>query len=145
MVELQDAERRPLGAAAFNAGSKIAVRLLDADPAAAIDADWFAARLARALALREALFDAPFYRLVHAEADGLPGVVIDRFGDAAVVQPNAAWAEARLPALVEALRAVDRGRDGGQERRRPGAGARGARRRVGGAARARSTGRWRCR
>ena len=61
---------------------------------------------ARALALRETLFDAPFYRLVHAEADGLPGVVIDRFGDAAVVQPNAAWAEARLAALVEALQAV---------------------------------------
>jgi hypothetical protein len=35
-----------------------------------------------ALALRERLHDAPFYRLVHAEADGLPGVVIDRFGDA---------------------------------------------------------------
>ena len=67
---------------------------------------WFAARLRTALALRERLFDEPFYRLVHAEADGLPGVVIDRFGDAAVVQPNAAWAEVRLDALVEALVAV---------------------------------------
>ena len=86
-----------------------------------MDAAWFAARLARALALREALFDAPFYRLVHAEADGLPGVIVDRFGDAAAVQPNAAWAEARLDALVAALRAVDRRRHGGQERRRPGA------------------------
>ena len=94
------------GRAAFNAGSKIAARLLDPDPAAEIDAGWFAARLARALALRETLFDAPFYRLVHAEADGLPGVVVDRFGDAAVVQPNAAWAEARLDALVAALREV---------------------------------------
>jgi 23S rRNA (cytosine1962-C5)-methyltransferase len=103
IVELQDAERRPIGAAAFNAGSKIAVRLLDADPGAEIDADWLAARLDRALALRAALFDAPFYRLVHAEADGLPGVIVDRFGAAAAVQPNAAWAEARLPALVEAL------------------------------------------
>jgi 23S rRNA (cytosine1962-C5)-methyltransferase len=56
--------------------------------------------------LREALFDAPFYRLVHAEADGLPGVVIDRFGDAAVVQPNAAWADARITDLVAALRDV---------------------------------------
>jgi 23S rRNA (cytosine1962-C5)-methyltransferase len=106
VVELQDAERRPLGCAAFNAGSKIALRLLDADPAADIGAVWFAARLRRALALREALYDAPFYRLAHAEADGLPGVVVDRFGGAAVVQPNAAWAEARLPALVEALVAV---------------------------------------
>jgi 23S rRNA (cytosine1962-C5)-methyltransferase len=103
VVELQDAERRPLGAAAFNAGSKIAARLLDPDPSAEIDAAWFEARLARALSLRETLYDEPFYRLVHAEADGLPGVVIDRFGEAAAVQPNAAWAEARLPALVAAL------------------------------------------
>ncbi len=106
VVVLEDAERNPLGAAAFNPGSKIAVRLLDADPMAEIDADWFARRLARALALRRTLFEAPFYRLAHAEADGLPGVVIDRFGDAAVVQPNAAWADARLPALAEALQAV---------------------------------------
>jgi 23S rRNA (cytosine1962-C5)-methyltransferase len=106
VVELQDAERAPLGAAAFNPRSKIAARLLDRDPAAAIDQAWFERRLARALALRETLYDAPFYRLAHAEADGLPGVVIDRFGAAAAVQPNAAWAEARLDALAAALRAT---------------------------------------
>jgi 23S rRNA (cytosine1962-C5)-methyltransferase len=106
VVALEDAERRPLGAAAFNPGSKIALRLLDPDPAAEIDEAWFAARLARAQALRAALFDAPFYRLAHAEGDGLPGVIVDRFGDAAVVQPNAAWAEARLPALVAATKGV---------------------------------------
>ena len=65
--------------------------------------------------------DAPFYRLVHAEADGLPGVVIDRFGDAAVIQPNAAWAEAHLDDLVAALVAVTGVLDGGQERHGPGA------------------------
>jgi 23S rRNA (cytosine1962-C5)-methyltransferase len=106
VVTLEDAERRPLGTAAFNATSKITVRLLDPDPAAAIGEAWFAARLRRALSLRETLFDAPFYRLVHAEADGLPGVVIDRFGEAVAVQPNAAWAEARLDELVAALLAV---------------------------------------
>lgn len=106
VVALEDAERRPLGTAAFNAASKITVRMLDADPAAEIGEAWFVARLARALSLRETLFDTPFYRLVHAEADGLPGVVIDRFGDAAVVQPNAAWADARLAGLVAALVAV---------------------------------------
>ncbi|MEZ5769849.1 MAG: class I SAM-dependent methyltransferase [Paracoccaceae bacterium] len=51
------------------------------------------ARIARAFAHRERLYDAPFYRLIHAEADGLPGVIVDRFGDTAVIQPNAAWAE----------------------------------------------------
>jgi 23S rRNA (cytosine1962-C5)-methyltransferase len=100
---LEDAERQPMGLVGVNPNSKIIARMLDPDPAAQIDAAWFRARLSAALALRERLFPEPFYRLVHAEADGLPGVVIDRFGDAAVVQPNAAWAEARIGALVTAL------------------------------------------
>lgn len=106
VVTVEDSERRPLATAAFNPGSKIALRWLDADPAAEVGRPWFEARLRRALDLREILCATPFYRLVHAEADGLPGVVIDRFGDAAVVQPNAAWAEARLDDLVAALVAV---------------------------------------
>lgn len=103
---LEDAERRPLGVVALNPGSKIIARMLDRDPAARIDRDWLAARLSTALAHRERLYQAPFYRLIHAEADGLPGVVIDRFGDAAVIQPNAAWAEILLDDLAGALRDV---------------------------------------
>jgi 23S rRNA (cytosine1962-C5)-methyltransferase len=103
---LEDAERRPMGLVGINPNSKIIARMLDPDPASEIDEAWFRTRLQTALALRERLFPAPFYRLVHAEADGLPGVVIDRFGQAAVVQPNAAWAEVRLDALVAALVAV---------------------------------------
>lgn len=106
LAVLEDAGREPLGLVAVNSNSKIFARMIDADPAATVDRDWFAARLTRALALRERLFDAPFYRLVHAEADGLPGVVIDRFGDTAVIQPNAAWAEALLAPLAEALAEV---------------------------------------
>lgn len=106
LAVLEDAERRPLGLVTINVKSRIIARMLDRDPSAVIGQDWFAARLSRALALRERLFDAPFYRLVHAEADGLPGVVIDRFGDAAVIQPNAAWAEAHLADLAAALTAV---------------------------------------
>lgn len=104
---LEDAERRPLGLVGFNAGSRIAARMLERDVTASIDADWFEARLRRALALRERLFEAPFYRLVHAEADGLPGVVIDRFGETLVLQPNAAWAEALLEPLTAALLRLD--------------------------------------
>ncbi len=104
---LEDAERRPLGLVGFNAGSRIAARMLDRDVNASIDADWFEARLRKALALRERLFEAPFYRLVHAEADGLPGVVIDRFGETLVLQPNAAWAEALLEPLTAALLRLD--------------------------------------
>ena len=106
LAVLEDSERRPLGLVTVNTASKIIARMLDRDPEAVVDEAWFAAKLRRALDLRARLYDAPFYRLVHAEADGLPGVVIDRFGDVAVVQPNAAWAEAHLPALVAALVAV---------------------------------------
>lgn len=106
LAVLEDAERRPLGLVTVNGNSRIIARVLDRDPEAVIDQAWFETRLTRALALRETLHDTPYYRLVHAEADGLPGVVIDRFGEAAVVQPNAAWAEAHLEALVAALVAV---------------------------------------
>ncbi|MEY4872798.1 MAG: hypothetical protein RLZZ563_2128 [Pseudomonadota bacterium] len=106
LAVLEDGERRVLGLVTVNVKSKIIARMLDRDPEAVIDQAWFAVRIERALALRSRLFDAPFYRLVHAEADGLPGIVIDRFGDVAVVQPNAAWAEAHLDALVAALQAV---------------------------------------
>ncbi|MEL6217830.1 MAG: class I SAM-dependent methyltransferase [Pseudomonadota bacterium] len=97
---------RVYGLAAVNPESALTARFLDPDPEAEIDAAWFARRLGRALALREALFDAPYYRLVHAEGDALPGLVIDRFGDALVIQPNAAWVDRALPALLGAAGAL---------------------------------------
>ncbi|UWQ80662.1 class I SAM-dependent rRNA methyltransferase [Leisingera sp. S132] len=106
LAVLEDETQRPLGLVSVNPESKIIARMLDRDPEAVIDQAWFAARLSRALEMRERLYDAPFYRLVHAESDGLPGVVIDRFGAACVVQPNAAWAEAHLDMLSAALAEV---------------------------------------
>ncbi|WP_395005512.1 RSP_2647 family RNA methyltransferase [Cypionkella sp.] len=103
---LQDGERRDLGLVTVNTNSKIIARMLDRNFDVVIDQSWFEARLSRALDLRARLYAQPFYRLVHAESDGLPGIVIDRFGDVAVVQPNAAWAEAHLADLVAALIAV---------------------------------------
>ncbi len=103
LAVLEDSQRVALGLVAVTPESGIIARILDRDPDARLDKDWFRARLIRALALRETLFDTPFYRLIHAEADGLPGVVIDRFGDTCVIQPNAAWAEAHLDVLSAAL------------------------------------------
>ena len=102
-VMLEDAKRVPVGVVAFNPGSGIAARDLDRDPEAKIDGAWIAARLARALAVRERLYPKPFYRLVHAEGDGLPGLVVDRMGDLLVIQPNTAWAEAMLPEILAVL------------------------------------------
>lgn len=106
IARLEDANRTPMGVVTVNPASKIICRMLDQNPEAVIDQAWFAARLARALAHRARLYAEPYYRLVHAEADGLPGVIIDRFGDLAVVQPNAAWADVLIAPLVAALQEV---------------------------------------
>ncbi|MEM9497388.1 MAG: class I SAM-dependent rRNA methyltransferase [Pseudomonadota bacterium] len=106
LAVLEDAGRAALGLVAVNPASRIMARVLDSDPAAVIDQAWFAQRLAQAEGLRTRLYDAPYYRLIHAEADGLPGVVIDRFDDTAVIQPNAAWAEQHLEDLTAALLAT---------------------------------------
>jgi len=103
LAVLEDSGRVEMGLVAVNPMSRIICRMLDRDAGAVIDRAWFAARISRALELRERLYEAPFYRLIHAEADGLPGVVIDRFGDAAVIQPNAAWAEVLIEELAAAL------------------------------------------
>lgn len=103
IVLVEDAERQPLGLGTINPKSKIAVRMLDRDGEAVIDQAWFAARLQKALSHRARLYETPFYRLIHAEADGLPGVIIDRFADVAVVQPNAAWADRLMEVLTAAL------------------------------------------
>ncbi|HET6466831.1 MAG TPA: class I SAM-dependent rRNA methyltransferase [Geminicoccaceae bacterium] len=97
-----------LGVAHFNPHSLIAARLLTRNKDAQIDRAYFQRRIARALALRERLFDRPFYRLLHGEADGLPGLVVDRFGEALVVQINTAGMQ-RMAALIgEALEAAVR-------------------------------------
>ena len=103
LARLEDADRQPLGLVAVNPEATLAARVIDADPEARLDESWFERHVAHALAHRNLLFDTPYYRLIHAEADGLPGVVIDRFGDTFVVQPNAAWAEHRIEALAAAL------------------------------------------
>ena len=100
---LQDADRNDLGLVAINPNSKIVARVLDSNMDTMIDFDWFRGKFQRALDMRSRLFDRPFYRLIHAESDGLPGVIIDRFDDHFVVQPNAAWADRLMDALVEAL------------------------------------------
>ena len=103
---LEDGEREPLATVAVNTNSRIIARVLDRDPAAVIDRAWLVARLTAAHTHREHLYDAPYYRLVHAEADGLPGVIIDRFGDIAVIQPNAAWADVLIEDIASALAEV---------------------------------------
>ena len=102
-VKIQTNDKQDIGLIAFNGESKITGRIMDLDVNATIDTNWIVKKLESALVLRKTLYDAPFYRLIHAEADGLPGVIIDRFGDAFVVQPNAAWADRMMPEITSAL------------------------------------------
>lgn len=103
VASVVDAGGERLGVGFFNPHSLIAVRLLSRDAAATIDAAFLAARLRRALALRELLYARPCYRLVHAEADGLSGLVVDRYGDVLAVQTNSAGMERLLPEVLAAL------------------------------------------
>jgi 23S rRNA (cytosine1962-C5)-methyltransferase len=106
LVTLRRADEHPLGVAMFNPHTLLAARLLDRDAARPIGRRFFIRHLERALPLRERLYDRPYYRLVHAEADGLPGLVIDRFGEVLVLQANAAGMNRMEPVILDALQSV---------------------------------------
>ncbi len=106
LVTVETHAGEPLGWAHMNPHSLIALRMLDRDPEAEIDAAWIAGKLAEALAWRERMFDAPYYRVVHAEADGLPGLIVDRYGEVVVIQANSAGMDRMVPLVAEAVREV---------------------------------------
>lgn len=90
-----------LGHAYVNPRTLIAARIVGRDAAYPLDASLLVHRLGVALALREKLYREPFYRLVFGESDGLPGLVLDRFGDVVVGQSNTAGID-RLRDEIEA-------------------------------------------
>jgi len=95
---------RALGLAYVNPQSLIAARMLETWKIP--DVAWLAARIRVALAMRERLYSKPYYRLVYGESDGLPGLVIDRYGPACVVQIGTAGMEQLKPKIQEALNQV---------------------------------------
>jgi len=103
LVRLEGDDGARFGTAMFNPHSLIAARVLDRNPDALMDLDWMRLRLREAIALRARVCDTPFHRLVHAEADRLPGLIIDRYDDVAVVEANSAGIDRLLPLVVEAL------------------------------------------
>jgi len=103
LVTVIDAGGERLGVGSFNPHSLIAVRMLDRNADQAIDQSWITARLQRALRLRDQMIGAPYYRLIHAEADGLPGLIIDRYGDVLSIQANTAGMEVLTPLVLEGL------------------------------------------
>jgi 23S rRNA (cytosine1962-C5)-methyltransferase len=90
-----------LGHAYVNPRTLIAARIVGRDPSYPLDASLLVHRLRVALSLRERLYREPYYRLVYGESDGLPGLVLDRFGDIVVAQSGTAGID-RLRADIEA-------------------------------------------
>ncbi|MDD4916081.1 MAG: class I SAM-dependent rRNA methyltransferase [Methylococcales bacterium] len=103
LVVVNDSTGKPLGVAYVNPDVLICARLLSRKPNTRIGESFFRARLSQALQLRERLFEKPFYRLVFGESDGLPGLVIDRFGGVLSVQITTAGMEKHKELLVALL------------------------------------------
>jgi 23S rRNA (cytosine1962-C5)-methyltransferase len=104
VVEVHDQRGRPLGVALWSPRSEISLRLLDRDPGAAIDRAWWTRRIGAAAARRSTLTGRTnAWRIVHGEGDGLPSLVVDRYGDHIVTQLSSAGVEACRADIVDAL------------------------------------------
>jgi 23S rRNA (cytosine1962-C5)-methyltransferase len=103
LVDVVGDDGHEFGVGLFNPKSLIAVRLFGEARNGAIGKDFFLRRLRRASAIRESRLPRLYYRLVNAEGDLLPGLIVDRFGDAVTVQIGAAGMEGLLDPLLAAL------------------------------------------
>jgi 23S rRNA (cytosine1962-C5)-methyltransferase len=100
---VQASNGKALGVAFVNPHALICGRLISRDAGQGMTPQLLTRRLEVALALRDALFPRPFYRLVFGDGDGLSGLVIDRFGEVCVVQISTAGMELMRDAIVRAL------------------------------------------
>ncbi|MDP3813251.1 MAG: class I SAM-dependent methyltransferase [Hydrogenophaga sp.] len=103
-VRVESAEGQFLAWGAFSPESRIRVRAWSFDEAQRIDADFLRATLARAIALRARLgIESDGVRLVHGESDGVPGLIVDRYGDTLVAQFTACGVERHKAVIADAL------------------------------------------
>ena len=105
-VEIQSAGGKVLGNGYINPNTLIAARLVSRNSSYRLDQSLITHRLKVALSIRERLFPGPYYRLVHGDSDGLPGLVVDRFGDTLSVQITTAGMELLRDAVIAALEKV---------------------------------------
>ncbi len=106
LVAVRNVNDKLLGSAYMEPHSLICARVYAPGEQCTLDVQLFTARLLTALAIREAAFDQPFYRLVYGDSDTLPGLVIDRFGDVLVMQLNNDGVERYREPLLSALLAL---------------------------------------
>lgn len=107
IVAVHDADGRFLGRGYYHPQTDIAIRLLTRDPDEAIDVPFFTRRIRQALDLRAPLAgtETDAYRLINAEGDFLPGLIVDRYADVLVAQISTAGMERLTPLAIESLRA----------------------------------------
>lgn len=105
LAELIGSKGDSLGVAYVNPLSFITARVLTRKRES-IDAAWFAERFKKALEQRESWFGVPYYRLIHAEADGMPGLLVERFNDIVSVQSGTAGMDSLQPYWLEAIESV---------------------------------------
>lgn len=103
LVHLQDYRGKFLASGYFNSKSLIAARVVARTPLARLDRNWLRPRLDSALRFREQLYPGRCYRWVHGEADGLPGLVVDRFGDYLTIQITTAGMQRLESELLDLL------------------------------------------
>jgi len=101
---IEGSDGRFVAHAYVNPASLISARVTGRRRNRPFDDEALRARLNKALALRERRYSGPWYRWVYSEADGLPGLVIDRYDDIAVVQVSTAGMEQRLDAVIAAIK-----------------------------------------
>ncbi len=103
LVQVKSDDGKIMGTAYVNPQTLICARLLSRKPNLKCGVNFFKEQLTTALCLREKLFDKPYYRFVFGESDGLPGLVIDRFGPVLSVQITTVGIEQRKESLIAAL------------------------------------------
>ena len=105
-VDVIDANATFLAKGSYSSKSQIRVRIWSWDPDAIIDQSFLRGRLVRAIQVRQNLIDPEqtnAYRLVHAESDGIPGLIVDRYADNLVVQSLTSGSEFWLEPIVDLL------------------------------------------
>ncbi|HEY8313075.1 MAG TPA: class I SAM-dependent rRNA methyltransferase [Candidatus Baltobacteraceae bacterium] len=106
LTAVVDARGKGVGLAYVNPNALICARVLTSDTGASIDQKWLVGRMRRALALRGRVYPSPHYRAIYGESDGLPGMVVDRYGETLVAQLNTAGCIALRDGIVGALHEV---------------------------------------
>lgn len=105
-AQILDQNGKSLGVATINPQGLICGRVVSRDIRYPLNKSLLVHRFKQALALREAVFPEPYYRLVYGDSDLLPGLVVDRFGDYLVVQMATAGMDRLQAAIAEALQQV---------------------------------------